>query len=57
MPASLATIDRDRLFALTDRERAAYRASFPASREAFATAGSHLLGELVESNVLTASDT
>jgi len=44
MTASLATIDRDRLSALTDRERAAYRASFPASREAFAAAGSHLLG-------------
>jgi glutamate-1-semialdehyde 2,1-aminomutase len=41
---SLATIDRDRLSALIDRERAAYRASFPASRQAFAAAGTHLLG-------------
>src|SRR5580693_3090759 len=44
MSASLATIDRDRLSALIDRERAAYRASFPASRQAFAAAGTHLLG-------------
>jgi glutamate-1-semialdehyde 2,1-aminomutase len=41
---SLATIDRDRLSALVDRERAAYRASFAASRQAFAAAGTHLLG-------------
>ena len=44
MSASLATIDRDHLSALIDRERAAYRASFPASRQAFAAAGTHLLG-------------
>ena len=44
MTASLAIIDRDRLSALIDRERAAYRASFPASRQAFAAAGPHLLG-------------
>src|SRR5580693_3757974 len=41
---SLASIDRDRLSALIDRERASYRASFPASRQAFAAAGIHLLG-------------
>ena len=40
----LATIDRDRLARLIDRERAAYRANFPASRDAFAAAGNHLLG-------------
>jgi glutamate-1-semialdehyde 2,1-aminomutase len=40
----MATIDRDRLARLIDRERAAYRANFPASRDAFAAAGSHLLG-------------
>jgi glutamate-1-semialdehyde 2,1-aminomutase len=39
-----ATIDRDRLARLIDRERAAYRASFPRSREAFAATGNHLLG-------------
>src|SRR5580692_7278854 len=44
MSASLATIDRDRLSALIGRERAAYRARFPASRQAFAAAGTHLLG-------------
>ena len=44
MTGNLATIDRDRLSALIDRERAAYRASFPASRRAFAAAGIHLLG-------------
>src|SRR6516164_1131285 len=44
MSASLATIDRDRLTALIDRERAAYRANFPASADAFAAAGKHLLG-------------
>jgi glutamate-1-semialdehyde 2,1-aminomutase len=43
MSASLATIDRNRLTALIDRERAAYRANFPASADAFA-AGKHLLG-------------
>src|SRR5580704_7885408 len=41
---SLASIDPDRLSALIDRERGAYRASFPASRQAFAAAGTHLLG-------------
>jgi glutamate-1-semialdehyde 2,1-aminomutase len=41
---SPATIDRDRLTALIDRERAAYRAGFPRSRDAFAAAGNHLLG-------------
>src|SRR5579872_4188667 len=40
----MTAIDRDRLSALIDRERAAYRASFPASRQAFAAAGTHLLG-------------
>src|SRR6516162_8390864 len=40
----LATIDRDRLARLIDREHAAYRANFPASRDAFAAAGNHLLG-------------
>ena len=40
----IATIDRDRLARLIDRERAAYRANFPASGEAFAAAGKHLLG-------------
>ena len=44
MSASLATIDRDRLTALIDRERAAYRANFPASADAFAAAEKHLLG-------------
>ena len=44
MSASLATIDRDRLSALIDRERAAYGASFPASRAAFEADGDHLLG-------------
>ena len=44
MTASVAIIDRDRLSALIDRERAAYRAGFPASRQAFAAAGPHLLG-------------
>ena len=43
MSGSLATIDRNRLTALIDRERAAYRANFPASADAFA-AGKHLLG-------------
>jgi glutamate-1-semialdehyde 2,1-aminomutase len=43
MSASLATVDRNRLTALIDRERAAYRANFPASADAFA-AGKHLLG-------------
>jgi glutamate-1-semialdehyde 2,1-aminomutase len=42
---SLATIDRDRLTALIGRERAAYRANFPGSRDAFA-AGHHLLGRV-----------
>src|SRR5579871_448277 len=40
----MTAIDRDRLSALIHRERAAYRASFPASRQAFAGAGTHLLG-------------
>jgi len=44
MTASLAAVDRDRLAALIGRERAAYRASFPASRDAFADGGNHLLG-------------
>src|SRR5579863_7350712 len=44
MTGSLASIDPDRLSALIDRERAAYRASFPASRQAFVGAGTHLLG-------------
>jgi glutamate-1-semialdehyde 2,1-aminomutase len=44
MTADLAIIDRDRLAALIDRERAAYRANFPRSREAFAETGNHLLG-------------
>ena len=37
-------IDRGRLAGLIDRERAAYRASFPRSRDAFAADGTHLLG-------------
>ena len=44
MSGSLATIDRNRLTALIDRERAAYRANFPASADAFAAGGKHLLG-------------
>jgi glutamate-1-semialdehyde 2,1-aminomutase len=44
MSTSLAAIDRDRLSALTGRERAAYRANFPASQAAFAADGDHLLG-------------
>jgi glutamate-1-semialdehyde 2,1-aminomutase len=44
MSARLATIDRSRLTALIDRERAAYRANFPASADAFAADGKHLLG-------------
>jgi glutamate-1-semialdehyde 2,1-aminomutase len=43
---SLASIDRGRLTALIDRERAAYRANFPASRDAFQAAGHHLLGRV-----------
>jgi glutamate-1-semialdehyde 2,1-aminomutase len=39
-----ATIDRNRLSALIDRERSAYQANFPASRDAFSAPGSHLLG-------------
>ena len=39
-----ASIDRGRLAELIDRERAAYRANFPRSRDAFAAAGQHLLG-------------
>lgn len=44
MSGSLATIDRNRLTALIDRERAAYRANFPASADVFAAGGKHLLG-------------
>jgi glutamate-1-semialdehyde 2,1-aminomutase len=44
MTADLAIIDRDRLAALIDRERAAYRVNFPRSRDAFAATGDHLLG-------------
>jgi glutamate-1-semialdehyde 2,1-aminomutase len=44
MSGSLATIDRKRLTALIDRERAAYRANFPASADASAAAGQRLLG-------------
>jgi glutamate-1-semialdehyde 2,1-aminomutase len=44
MTGSLVTIDRDRLSALIDRDRAAYRANFPGSRDAFAATGDHLLG-------------
>ena len=36
---SLGSVDRSRLATLIDRERAAYRASFPRSRDAFAAAG------------------
>ena len=43
MTASLACIRKDRLLALIERERSAYQASFPGSRDAFA-AGDHLLG-------------
>jgi glutamate-1-semialdehyde 2,1-aminomutase len=39
-----ATIERDRLSALVNRERAAYQANFPGSRDAFAATGDHLLG-------------
>jgi glutamate-1-semialdehyde 2,1-aminomutase len=39
-----ASIDRVRLAALIERERAAYAANFPGSRAAFAAAGGHLLG-------------
>jgi glutamate-1-semialdehyde 2,1-aminomutase len=38
------SIDRARLAALVERERAAYAANFPGSRAAFAAAGGHLLG-------------
>jgi glutamate-1-semialdehyde 2,1-aminomutase len=44
MSASLATIDHNRLTALIDRERAAYQANHPASADAFAAGGKHLLG-------------
>jgi glutamate-1-semialdehyde 2,1-aminomutase len=44
MSHSLAAIDRDRLAALTGRERSAYWAHFPRSRDAFTAAGAHLLG-------------
>ena len=44
MTTTLASINKDRLTTLVERERAAYLASFPASREAFAAAGDHLLG-------------
>jgi glutamate-1-semialdehyde 2,1-aminomutase len=44
MTARPATIDRARLAALIGRERAAYQATFPRSRDAFAAAGNHLLG-------------
>jgi glutamate-1-semialdehyde 2,1-aminomutase len=39
-----ATIDRGRLAALTDRERASYAERHPRSREAYAAAGANLLG-------------
>jgi glutamate-1-semialdehyde 2,1-aminomutase len=39
-----ATVDRARLAALIGRERSAYQASFPASRDAFSATGDHLLG-------------
>jgi glutamate-1-semialdehyde 2,1-aminomutase len=42
--ASLATIDRERLAALVERERSAYRADFPRSQAAFSAAADHLLG-------------
>jgi glutamate-1-semialdehyde 2,1-aminomutase len=44
MRHSLAVIDRDRLAVLTERERSAYRAHFPRSRDAYTAAGAHLLG-------------
>ncbi len=44
MTSHQATIDRDHLAALIDRERSAYRAGFPGSRGAFSAAGHHLLG-------------
>jgi glutamate-1-semialdehyde aminotransferase len=44
MTSHQATIDRDHLAALIDRERSAYRAGFPGSRDAFSAAGHHLLG-------------
>jgi hypothetical protein len=39
MTGSLATIDRGRLSALIDRERAAYQDNFPRSRDAFEANG------------------
>jgi hypothetical protein len=42
MTANLVTIDRGRLEALTERERSAYLARFPASREASGAAADHL---------------
>ena len=44
MTSHQATIDRDHLAALIDRERSAYRAGFPGSRGAFSAARHHLLG-------------
>jgi len=44
MTSTPASIDRDRLTALIDRERSAYQAGFPGSRAAFAAGGKHLLG-------------
>jgi glutamate-1-semialdehyde 2,1-aminomutase len=42
--ASPATIDRQRLAGLIERERSAYRANFPRAQAAFSAAGDHLLG-------------
>jgi glutamate-1-semialdehyde 2,1-aminomutase len=44
MTSTPASFDKARLTALIDRERSAYRANFPGSRDAFAAAGNHLLG-------------
>jgi glutamate-1-semialdehyde 2,1-aminomutase len=44
MTSRPAIIDRDHLAALIDRERSAYLAGFPGSRDAFLAAGDHLLG-------------
>ncbi len=44
MTSHPAIIDRDHLAALIDRERSAYLARFPGSRDAFSAGGDHLLG-------------
>jgi glutamate-1-semialdehyde 2,1-aminomutase len=44
MTSHPAIIDRDHLTALIDRERSAYRAGVPGSRDAFSAGANHLLG-------------